>query len=127
MGPSLEPIMETALPKVSDKLSKISDGRMHSPAVEMRGYVRAFLETRPERGRDRAVHEAAQAFGMTPRRVLAVLHDEVRRFWSDEMDRARSVYRDLLAAEERRATLRLAQLSAEQMRLDERDRQDGVA
>ena len=106
--------------------SEISERRM-SPAVELRTYL--AMELHAEAGsqaKKAAVAAVARRYGISPRRVLAVVHGEVGRVWADEMDRARVVYRRFVDRQQRRLQDRLAELAAERTRLDAQDAQDGV-
>ena len=118
--------MEQTLPKMLDIRSEISDDRMLSPATEYSQVTRALVSSREAEGRGRAAAWAARQLGVSPRRVLAVLHGEVRRIWADELQAAQAAYRRLLAEEEARSLARAALLAVERARLDALDRQDGM-
>lgn len=62
-------------------------------AAEMRGYLSEAVSGRHADGFARAVAATARDFGLTNRRVLAILRREARRVWADELSRARSVHR----------------------------------
>ena len=112
----------------ADNPPKKSDGVMDTftinPAAEYRQVASALLGSRRDQGQARAVAWAARQLGVTPRRVLAVVHGEVGRVWADEMDRAREVYRNWLREESRRLEAQAVLLQAERARLDARDRLD---
>lgn len=116
--------------KKADNLPKNSDGVMNSitasPAAEYRQVASSLFRSREGEGRGRAAAWTARQLGVTPRRVLAVLHGEVRRVWADEMDRARAVYRTWLHEEARRLDAQAGRLQAERDRLDLQDMQDAV-
>ena len=117
------------MPDIPDESSKISDAPVmpvHSPAAEYQSIAEALVRARQDDGRQRAAAWAARRLGITPRRLLAVVHGEVRRVWADEWVRARQVYRAFLAEEERRSLALAAQLAAERGRLDRADAADGL-
>ena len=97
-----------------------------SPAAEYRQVTSALFGSRADQGRQRAAAWTARQLGVSPRRVLAVLHGEVRRVWADEMDRARSVYRTWLRDEARRLEDRAGRLQAERAQLDLQDAVDAA-
>ncbi len=55
----------------------------------MHRYVAAAMASHDGRGQQEAVFRAARALGISSRRVLGILHGEVRRVWADELARAR--------------------------------------
>ena len=58
-------------------------------AAEMHRYVAASVAAHGERGQQEAVYRTARALGISSRRVLGILHGEVKRVWADELARAR--------------------------------------
>jgi hypothetical protein len=91
--------------------SRISERRVLSPALEYQAVARDLVRSRMDEGRARAAAWAARQLGVSERRVLAVLHGEVRRVWADEMDRARAVHRAWLAEQMRRLDLERASIA----------------
>ena len=117
------------MPDIPDESSKISDAPVTpvcSPAAEYQSIAEALVRARQDDGRQRAAAWAARRLGITPRRLLAVVHGEVRRVWADEWLRARQVYRALVAEEERRSLAQAALFAAERSRLDREDAEDGI-
>ena len=116
------------MPELPELKPKISEGPVHSPAAEYRNIASALVEAQARQGdgRQRAAAWAARRLGVTTRRVLAVVDGEVRRVWADEWVRARQVYRDFLAEEERRSLAHAALLALERSRLDQEDAEDGA-
>ena len=81
---------------MADRSSEISEEKMYSARInhaqEMREIVGSAINARRDLGKSEAAYQVAREMGMKPRRVLAILHGEVVRFWADEMDAARNFY-----------------------------------
>ena len=57
---------------------------MFADARDLRDYVGHGVNARRDLGRERAIEQVARELDFKPRRVLAILKGEVRRFWLDE-------------------------------------------
>jgi hypothetical protein len=91
-------------PTTNRLAQRAKDDPMSDAALitEMRGHVSAFVEPLRPRGMKRAWHEASRVFGITARRVRAILNGEVRRLDAGELLRARALQQRLLRDREAR-------------------------
>ncbi len=89
-----------------------------------RDLLQEGVEARLPEGRKRAVHALSRELPLSPRRVLAILHGEVKRIWADEYIAIQSWHRDFLAREAARADHRANLLRARRDTLDAQDRLD---
>lgn len=88
---------------------------------QARDYLREGVEAHSADGRKRAVHTLSREVALSPRRVLAILHGEVKRIWADEYFAIQAWHRDFLAREAARADQRANLLRARRETLDAQD------
>jgi hypothetical protein len=104
----LESNMQRGEHKMAEFHSKISDGSEMGaptcPTMEMREIVTSAVKARSDLGKAEAVHRIARELGITPRRVLGILHGEVARIWADEIQTARTWYAEELEHQANRLT-----------------------
>ena len=79
-------------------MSKVSSNFLESnevnaEAVELQRYVAEAVRARADRGKAEAAFQAGRDLGLSTRRVLGILHGEVKRVWADELTAGRAWYR----------------------------------
>lgn len=105
-----------------DNSPKNSERPMSGSVVDQaRDYLREGVDARSNEGRKRAVHALSREVPLSPRRVLAILHGEVKRLWADEYIAIHAWHRDFLAREAARADHRANLLRSRRETLDAQD------